>query len=333
MAIKLAAWRSTTNNYERVFVNGLPVTGKVWLVWKSNGLAVEFERGVTGVDVNDVLAAAEELAGGPPSSWREFYLAVENQPKATRGSKPGTKASSRRTSGVSEYTAIDMEDIAVDIKTHPLTQPVTIYVDDREPGEMVDMLRSVRNLTVEVATLETGDYVVEGKLIIERKTIADFVTSVSGKRLFLQAERIGELGVRGVLLIEGNIYQQTNMTLESITGALSWLTIQGISIIHTVSMKHSAHLIAKLTRHAVEGLGYEIPYRTLGPKDPSGAAAFVIEGIPDISTALSKQLLKSFGSVARLCQAEMPDLLAVPGIGPSKAKKIYETLRAGPSPE
>jgi Fanconi anemia group M protein len=197
---------------------------------------------------------------------------------------------------------------------------------------MVDMLRTVRNLDVRIASIDTGDYVVDdGKLVIERKTIADFASSVTDKRIFLQAERIAALGVRGVLLVEGNIYQQTTMSLESITGALSWLTTQGITVQHTLSIRHTAHFITKLTRHAVEGLGYDIPYRTMGPKDPAGAAAFVIEGVPGVSTALSKLLHQVFGSVAGLCRAELADLLAVPGIGPAKAKMIYETLRAGPA--
>lgn len=34
---------------------------------------------------------------------------------------------------------------------------------------MVDMLRTVRNLHVEIAALETGDYIVEGQLVVERK--------------------------------------------------------------------------------------------------------------------------------------------------------------------
>lgn len=217
---------------------------------------------------------------------------------------------------------------------HPLTRQTVIVVDDREPGEMVDRLRGVENLKVEIASLETGDYVVPGKLVIERKTAADLVTSVieESKRVFWQTDRVASSGMRGVLLLEGDLYRQTNMSLPAITGTLSYLSvIQGISVFPTLSLEHSAYVIVKLVRHATEGLGYDLALRGSGPKEPPEAAAFVLEGIPGVSSTTAKALIAAFGSVSGVCSASVEQLREVPGVGPKRARLIHETLRAGPS--
>jgi ERCC4-type nuclease len=300
---------------------------------------VEYERGENGLKAHEVLALVADSVGFEPVAWAALYAAAENLPKPKRGSQPGTKASSRRGQAKSDWTEVDkaewtpedMEAVEIDIKTHPLTKVRTIIIDHREPGIMVDMLRTVRNLHVEIAALETGDYVVEGQLVVERKTAVDFANSILDGRIFLQADRMAESGLPAFLLIEGNVYTQTNLTIVSLTGALSWLGVQGIRIIPTLSPRHTAHMIAKLTRHVSEGLGYVIPYRLNRPKEAGKVPPWVLEGIPGVSAALSLVLHQAFGSIVGLCRAEIKDLLAVPGIGPAKAKMIYETLRAGPA--
>lgn len=257
-------------------------------------------------------------------------------PKPSRGRQPGSMASARR--GIPDqpspdvWTAAHTDILDPNMMTHPLTEQVTILVDDREPAAMVDRLRQVESLTVEVGSLETGDYVVPGKLMIERKTAADLVNSVieESKRLFSQTDRIAASGMRGILIVEGDLYGQTNMQLPAMSGMLSYLAaIQGISIVPTLSMAHTAYMIVKMTRHAVEGLGYDLALRGSGPKDPVGAAAFVIEGIPGVSATTAKSLLSAFGSIAALAQASMDQLVKVPGVGPKRAELIYQTLRAG----
>ncbi len=329
MFIKLSYWRSA-NGFERVYINGLPC-GKAWLQAGRGGFKLQFEKSSGGMDEDKVLELVARIVPIHPSRWSEFVKFVENQPTTSRSE------TSRRTFERSfapepppaEWTADHTIDLSPDIKTHPLTKPTTLLVDDREPDEMIQRLRTVRNLIVDTGPWETGDYIVPDKLMIERKTAKDFATSIIDKRLFSQTERMASSGMRGVLLIEGNIYQQTNMSLVSITGALSFLAaIQGLSVISTLSLEHTAHMIVKLTRHATEGLGYEIDLRGAGPKDPLGAAVFVLQGIPGISAMVARELLKTFGSIANIANATLDSIRAVPGIGPVRAKAIFETLQS-----
>lgn len=330
MMIKLGYWQSG-NGFERVYINGLPC-GKAWLQAGKGGFRIQFEKDSEGMPETELLEIIRSIIDVHPSNWKQFVSAVQQQATPSWGRAAGKMASSRRSyePAPSEWTEEHARELVPSPKTHPLTKPTTILLDDREPAEMVDLLRTVPNLHIEIGSWETGDYIVPDKLIIERKTAADFAASIIDKRLFSQTERMASSGMRAILLIEGNVYQQTTMSLESITGALSFLAaIQGLCVIGTISLEHTAHMIVKLTRHAVEGLGYEIDLRGAAPKDPSGAAVFVLQGIPGISAATASELLKTFGSIAALANADLTALRAVPGIGPTRAKAIFETLRAG----
>ena len=64
----------------------------------------------------------------------------------------------------------------------------TLAADDREPESVVSALRSLRRVQVSLRRLKLGDYVVDGRLLIERKTLPDFALSIVQGRLFRQAE-------------------------------------------------------------------------------------------------------------------------------------------------
>ena len=58
-----------------------------------------------------------------------------------------------------------------------------------------------------------------------------------------------------------------------------------------------------------------------------------LDGIPGLGASRQKALLRHFGSVKRLRQAEAADIMAVPGIGPSLATAIATHLAEGAPPE
>ena len=60
-----------------------------------------------------------------------------------------------------------------------------------EIGKLADMI------SFELVTLPVGDYLIEDKIIIERKTLNDFLVSIKNGRIFQQAYRkIGRASCR-----------------------------------------------------------------------------------------------------------------------------------------
>src|SRR5712664_2968060 len=84
---------------------------------------------------------------------------------------------------------------------------VRVAVDEREkPSGVPDELRS-RGASVEDRVLEVADYVV-GEYAVERKSVRDFVSSLFSGRLFDQAHRLGEAYRMGMLVVEGDLWEE-----------------------------------------------------------------------------------------------------------------------------
>jgi DNA excision repair protein ERCC-4 len=66
-----------------------------------------------------------------------------------------------------------------------------IISDDREPGcGIAELLRKTANVSISTQRLPLGDYLVDQKLLVERKTLKDFASSIIGGKLFHQVSRL-----------------------------------------------------------------------------------------------------------------------------------------------
>lgn len=347
MTISLRYWSPNNGAFVRVYVAGMGSPGsKIFLERRRGQVAAIIEGDVSGLAQDAVLAAVGAQLPGGNLDWDaivDLARAGAGEGRGRRGAAPGSRASARlRPNGIHEapeeaplaagesrWRLEDATTIGPEMRTHPIPEPTRLLVDHREPGRMVDLLRTVQNLELAGANLEIGDYVVPDRLIIERKTVTDFVNSVTedGKRLFHQTEAMAASDVMGVLLIEGDIYAQQRMALPQIAGALSFIAvIQRVSVIPTLGLEHSAMMIAKLVRHAVHGLGYDLGLRGSAPRDPAKAAAFLLEGLPGVSATRAQALLTHFGSLQAVALASEAQLRKIDGIGPKTAKLIFETF-------
>lgn len=78
-----------------------------------------------------------------------------------------------------------------------------IWADHRELGAgVIETLRK-RGCEVEVRALPVGDYVIDGRVVIERKTTPDFLGSLRTGRLFRQVAALARCGRKRALIIEG----------------------------------------------------------------------------------------------------------------------------------
>ena len=66
---------------------------------------------------------------------------------------------------------------------------IRIVVDDRESriASVGALLAQMEGVTVTVKILQTGDYFIEEKAVLERKRVPDFLESLFQGRLFPQA--------------------------------------------------------------------------------------------------------------------------------------------------
>jgi DNA excision repair protein ERCC-4 len=203
---------------------------------------------------------------------------------------------------------------------------IAIVADDREPkNDVLKYLAERPDVSITIKRLPIGDYLVDNRLLFERKTIHDFAISIIDGRLFKQAARLAGTRHKGILIIEGtgNDLAQTGVRREALQGALITVSlIFGIPVLRSLSPHETADLMIFATRQIqsiAQGVSKRGGYR---PKTKHARQKFILQGLPGIGPERAKRLIERFASVERIMAASVEDLQTVNGIGKDTAEKI-----------
>lgn len=336
-------------NVRHAYLNGLPCLsgGEKAYLKPSNSIG---EEGVTLVISNKALrpqiieylvGAGVLPAGNSPLTKVRFtdIEAIAAQP-AGRGSQRARQRPSRTNVATRHNEAEQL-----DLSTIPVPDPITIRIDHREPAALFALFEALNhpNIAIERVELPVGDIEIQGEktaYVIERKCCApggsrtDFEDSITGegKRLFFQSEKMRlEEGIVPIVLLEGCAHEHSRgMLLQQVDGMLSYLiTLQKCNVVTTYGLDHTAYFLLKLAAHDRSGLMTQPALRGKKPRLQQDQLAFVLEGLPSVSTGLAQALASHFGSLAALCQASEKELLAVKGLGPKRLAQIKAVLYGG----
>jgi len=328
--MKLTYWSAGTT--ARIYVSGLEgVAGKAYFVLSAGRLTVVADEFV--IPKPRIIAATILWLGLPAAvSSIEAFEALKQRCSAPRGapkqSGPTGSVAPGSSSSATTMTRLGMAELSfANIRNE---HPIHIEIDHREPREFDAYLSEVENCTVTRTTLDVADFRINGRILVERKAAADFKASIEDGRLFDQAQRIGfSPDALGIVLLEGDVFLgNPGMLFSATTGAVSCLAmIQGMTVINTLDIRHTAFVLAKFAQHEKNGLGYELPLRKDKPKQLLDAACYVLEGITGVSAGLASELIRHFGSIQAIANATEADLRTVKKIGPKTAASIYATFR------
>lgn len=206
-----------------------------------------------------------------------------------------------------------------------------IWVDYREkPSGVVEELARL-GVSHEIRELKAGDYVVNGRIFIERKTSADFVSTLATGRLFPQIAYLKKWGDRQILLIEGPPLRDVPYTrAEVVKGTLISLAVSWrLPMLFTEGPGETAMTLAIIQRHAGRS-SRPVPEKSFTGRKATTSLARkrqVLESLPQIGPALAGKLLSNFASLGEIFQASAEDLSAVPGIGQIRAERIRDVLK------
>lgn len=222
-----------------------------------------------------------------------------------------------------------------------LLKPVDVIVDSREASKNRDIVESLRakGLEVAVAELSVGDYYLtaaesEAPILVERKTVTDFVNSIRDNRVWDQAKRLREAaandGVRPVILLEGwlgVVEKRTRWNIAAVLRVLDELALDwGIPILPTHNKRATiAWLVAKARSLGDTRRKKVMRLRTVKkPMTLNERILYVAEGLA--GPVLARRLLERFRTLRQLANASVEELMTVEGIGEKRAKEIYQVL-------
>jgi ERCC4-type nuclease len=214
---------------------------------------------------------------------------------------------------------------------------LSILVDDRERhAGVVDALQARADCEVAFRRLALADYCVDRRLLVERKTWADFVASIVDGRLFGQGCRLAASPLCAVILIEG---KEPNVGVHPVSrdamlGALVSLTVAlGIPVLRSLDVDESARLMVYAGRQISRTISGASPRPGYRPKSKRRVQSYLLQGLPGIGPKRAMRLLDSYGSVEAVVTAEEADLVRVAGIGPEVAHAIRWAVSEPDTPE
>jgi ERCC4-type nuclease len=214
--------------------------------------------------------------------------------------------------------------------------PVRIVADDREEaGGVIGELRARVDVALEVRRLPAGDFLVEERFAVERKTLADFAQSVVDSRLFKQAAALVKGSRRAVLILEGTTADLGGggVSRESLQGALITVSVfYGLAVLRARDATETARLLVYLGRQAQEFASGSWPRRGYRPKGKRARQLFVLQGLPGVGPERAARLLERFGSVQAVAVASSDELATVDGIAETTAARIRWAVEESPGP-
>jgi ERCC4-type nuclease len=203
---------------------------------------------------------------------------------------------------------------------------LNITADDREnKSDVINSLSEIENVDVSIQRLSVGDYQIESRVIVERKTLKDFAVSIIDGRLFKQMLCLANSKSEGVLILEGTASDtvEIGVAREAMQGALITVSlILGIPILRSKNPSETARLIVYIGRQIESMAGGGMQRHGYRPKTKRKRQLFILQGLPGVGPEKAERLLAMFGSVEGAISASSSELQSVDGIGKSIADKI-----------
>ncbi len=215
---------------------------------------------------------------------------------------------------------------------------VMIFVDDREPENIVEILRR-KGVIVKRKRLEVGDYLVKHgnhEVVVERKTASDFLNSIADGRIFTQCQRMSSKYPISFLFVVGDLDGEMEMRgfrRDAVVAALTSIAIKNEygQVIPLIFFDNEDFCTAlkTLDRRMREGEFRILPRlrRDVIKRNASATQVAMLTAIPGIGEEKAKRILKRFGSVQNVANAGVRELMKVSGIGEKQAKEIYNFFR------
>jgi ERCC4-type nuclease len=224
-----------------------------------------------------------------------------------------------------------------------------LLVDHRE-RHLKELLEGVCE-EISLTQLPIGDYLlIQGSeaIIVERKTVTDFLSSIRSNRLWdqllrmMSAEKVLGYNVkRRILLVQGNFkdfFEVADLNSEhdfmihwsQLMGAfLEIIYVYNTPIIHAESEMAFKAFMRILAKRESSGMNDGLPdakwhikpvRANLPVKDRK---KYILDSLPYIGDRLADNLLLHFKTISGVACASVEELQKVPKIGKKKAELIY----------
>ncbi|MAG79021.1 hypothetical protein CMI40_01450 [Candidatus Pacearchaeota archaeon] len=201
-----------------------------------------------------------------------------------------------------------------------------IIVDYRERNSLVPSELISLGFHVEFKALKIADYIVND-VVIERKTVTDFISSIINRRLLSQIIDLQQYENK-LLIVEGideqelynNSEERIGMNPNAIRGfLLSILLKYKIPLIFTKNYEDTAKFISVLSKKKSKEIPLNVRKKSFNKKEQM---QYILESFPGIGPTTSKKLLEKFKTIKEIINAPYEDLQKIIGKKAEILRKI-----------
>ena len=211
-------------------------------------------------------------------------------------------------------------------------QQPTIIVDSREASTASKIVKGLRErgVNVKTETLEKGDYILSDVCAVERKTVQDFVYTLTRRFLFEQLFRLKEVYPKALILLEGYlpiIYKYSRIQPASVWGAMFNLARNGVAIINTTSYKETVDFlyVAARQEQIIEKRAPTVhAFKKIDTL--TDAQVYFVASLPNIGREKATAILESYQTPLNALINAEDWSKTVDGLGPVITNKVREVL-------
>jgi Fanconi anemia group M protein len=210
----------------------------------------------------------------------------------------------------------------------------TIIIDSREASAAPKIVKGLREIgaAIIIRSLDKGDYIISDECAFERKTVHDFVHTLTHRHLFEQLFLLKEAYSKPFILIEGYfpvIYKFSRINPSSVWGAIFTLAKNGINTIHTTSYKETIDFLytsAKQEQFAEKRMPAVHPVKKI--ETITDAQIYFLSSLPNIGREKAVSILKTYGTPFSALVNVDRWPRDVYGLGPKITEKVKEVLHS-----
>jgi ERCC4-type nuclease len=208
----------------------------------------------------------------------------------------------------------------------------TIIVDSREASSAAKIVKGLveHGANVKTETLEKGDYILSDQCAVERKTVTDFVYTLTRRYLFEQLFRLKEAYPKSLVLLEGYlpiIYKFSHIQPVAVWGAMFNLAKNGIAMVNTTSYKETVdflYVAAKQEQIVEKRTPTVHAFKKVDTL--ADAQLYFVASLPNIGREKAVAVLKSYQTPLNALINVDDWAKTVHGLGPVISNKVKEVI-------
>ena len=205
-------------------------------------------------------------------------------------------------------------------------------MDSREAGSAEKIVKGLveKGVNVKTEMLEKGDYILSDQCAVERKTVNDFVYTLTRRYLFEQLFRLKDVYPKSLIVLEGYmpiIFKYSNISPASIWGAMFNLAKNGIAIVSTSSYKETIDFLYTAARQEQIIEKRSAVVHAFKKCDTlSDAQVYFVASLPSIGREKATAILDSYQTPLNALINVDDWEKAVHGLGPVITNRVKDVL-------